>query len=47
MCRMELEGKDRLAEGEGFEPPRGVFTPLADFESAPFDHSGTPPYAFN
>ncbi len=32
-----------LAEGEGFEPPREAFTPLADFESAPFDHSGTPP----
>ncbi len=33
-----------MAEGEGFEPPVRVLARTADFESAPFDHSGTPPF---
>ena len=31
------------AEEEGFEPPVRVLARTADFESAPFVHSGTPP----
>ena len=31
------------AEEEGFEPPVRVIARTADFESAPFVHSGTPP----
>gem|GEM_PF-2698391 len=35
---------EKLAtEEEGFEPPVRVFARTADFESAPFVHSGTPP----
>ena len=33
-----------LAEGEGFEPPRGT-GPLAVFKTAPFNRSGTPPFS--
>jgi hypothetical protein len=30
-----------LVEGDGFEPSKSVTT---DLQSAPFGHSGTPPY---
>ena len=32
-----------LVEGGGFEPPKAKPT---DLQSAPFGHSGTPPYEF-
>ena len=32
----------KLAEGEGFEPSEGL-RPSTVFETAPFNHSGTPP----
>ena len=35
--------KNYSAEEEGFEPPVRVIARTADFESAPFVHSGTPP----
>lgn len=35
--------EQKISEEEGFEPPKGELSPLADFESAPFVHSGTPP----
>ena len=35
--------KQKISEEGGFEPPKGELPPLADFESAPFVHSGTPP----
>ena len=31
----------KMVEGGGFEPPKAVPT---DLQSAPFGHSGTPPY---
>ena len=33
--------RDMVVEGGGFEPPKAVPT---DLQSAPFGHSGTPPY---
>ena len=33
-------GKERMVEGEGFEPSKAV---PSDLQSDPFDRSGTPP----
>ena len=33
-----------MVEGGGFEPPKAE---LADLQSAPFNHSGTPPFHNN
>ena len=38
-------GKEKLAEGRGFEPLETCAS--ADFKSAAFDHSASPPTAIN
>ena len=40
-CRNRIRNSGRLVEEGGFEPPKAMPT---DLQSAPFGHSGTPPY---
>ena len=40
--KRDIHRMSLLVEGGGFEPPKQVAT---DLQSAPFGHSGTPPYS--
>ena len=42
-CLTDLANPQSLVVGEGFEPSK---TQSTDLQSAPFGHSGTPPFIF-